>query len=557
MIVDFSKVIDKIFKKITKNVNSNKINDLPNPPRNGLEAFAVFEGGGVKGAALAGALSATLEHNIKFVGYGGSSAGAIVAYLSAIGYSPKELLHFFLNTSFSTFLDHNQGKELERAKNKFSALSTFKIIQFVFLPPIINYLISSRLRLLKKIATKIYSHKGYYCHDGLKKELLKLTQSKYPELVELNQRFSFKDLYRLTGTDLKIVVSDVGNGRAIVFDHENEDVSSFSVIESICASASYPFLFQPVIKLIEHGYLVDGGLSSNLPTFIFKKNNHKRIPILSFDLCKDTPRNIIKEMPFSNYALNLVNTALDASDSIMHDLVDAIPIRVIVPSSVDTLDFKIDKLSVLELYQFGRSSTEVSLKQSSIIQKSIASDGDVTMLARARFGEKLYIPILESILKLSILNDKDEARAWLYTYASSLSNTITAICRHSINSTTLSKFKSSYIHSLNDMDIDVVECWNKNKIIIKEFKSNAKNDSFITRFCLPVEYRTDILLDVSSNIEYPKVIGVIAVELNIKKEFCYWLDNDVLEVNFQNQMATWVAITNKLMTHPYQEQQGV
>jgi NTE family protein len=262
-------------------------------------------------------------------------------------------------------------------------------------------------------------------------------------------------------------------------------------------------------------------------------------------------------MPFSHYALNLINTALDASDNIMHDLVDAVPLKVLVPNNIDTLDFNIEKLDILELYQMGRSSTSASLQQSRIIQKSIASDGDLTMLARARFGEKLYIPILESILKLFILDDKDEARAWLYTYASSLSNTITAICRHSINSTTSSKFKPSYVHSLDNMNIDIVECWKKGKIIIKEFESKSMKDSFITRLCLPIAYHTDILLDVSNKIDYSGVIGVIVVELNIKKEYCYWLDNDILESNFQDKMATWVAITNKLMTHPYQEQQGV
>ncbi|MGN5079902.1 patatin-like phospholipase family protein [Aeromonas veronii] len=550
------KMIAGMLKKITIFPCYNKEKDLPDSPKNGLEAFAVFEGGGVKGAALAGALSATQECNIKFVGYGGSSAGAIVAYLSAIGYSPKELLHFFLSTSFSTFLDKNQGKELKKVKNKLSQLSKFKQRQFLWLPPILNYYISSRLRLLVRIVLRIHNKKGYYCHNGLRNELVRLTRIKYPELISSNNNFNFINLYELTGIDLKIVVSDVGNGRAIIFDHENIETRTFSVIESICASASYPFLFQPVTNST-NDYLVDGGLSSNLPTFIFKKNNYKRIPILSFDLCKEVPPSTFKEMPFSHYALNLINTALDASDNIMHDLVDAIPLKVLVPNNIDTLDFNVNKLDILELYQMGRSSTSASLQQSRIIQKSIASDGDLTMLARARFGEKLYIPILESILKLFILDDKDEARAWLYTYASSLSNTITAICRHSINSTTSSKFKSSYIHSLDNMDIDIVECWKKGKIIIKEFESKTMKDSFITRLCLPIAYHTDILLDVSNNIDYSEVIGVIVVELNIKKEYCYWLDNDILESNFQGKMATWVAITNKLMTHPYQEQQGV
>lgn len=37
-----------------------------------MESYAVFEGGGVKGLAFAGALKAAEEASIKFVGYGGA-----------------------------------------------------------------------------------------------------------------------------------------------------------------------------------------------------------------------------------------------------------------------------------------------------------------------------------------------------------------------------------------------------------------------------------------------------------------------------------------------------
>ncbi|WNK38667.1 patatin-like phospholipase family protein [Pantoea agglomerans] len=59
---------------------------------NKIDAYAVFDGGGIKGIAFAGALKAVSESNIKFAGYAGASAGAIIAFLSSIGFTGDEIL---------------------------------------------------------------------------------------------------------------------------------------------------------------------------------------------------------------------------------------------------------------------------------------------------------------------------------------------------------------------------------------------------------------------------------------------------------------------------------
>lgn len=46
---------------------------------------AVFEGGGVRGAALAGAAAAALDHGYRFEHVVGTSAGAMVASLISAG----------------------------------------------------------------------------------------------------------------------------------------------------------------------------------------------------------------------------------------------------------------------------------------------------------------------------------------------------------------------------------------------------------------------------------------------------------------------------------------
>ena len=50
-----------------------------------MDAYAVFSGGGVKGAAHAGCLNAAEQRGLRFKGFGGTSAGSIVALLASIG----------------------------------------------------------------------------------------------------------------------------------------------------------------------------------------------------------------------------------------------------------------------------------------------------------------------------------------------------------------------------------------------------------------------------------------------------------------------------------------
>lgn len=55
------------------------------------EVTAVFEGGGVKGIALAGAAAAAMERGTRFSSSVGTLAGALVASLIVAGYGPSDL----------------------------------------------------------------------------------------------------------------------------------------------------------------------------------------------------------------------------------------------------------------------------------------------------------------------------------------------------------------------------------------------------------------------------------------------------------------------------------
>jgi predicted acylesterase/phospholipase RssA len=88
-----------------------------------LKAYGVFEGGGVKGVALAGAYKAALENNIEFIGFGGTSAGAIVALLAALNVKIDSIENMLVNDSFASFFE-NEGRELNSTKEQISTSLT-------------------------------------------------------------------------------------------------------------------------------------------------------------------------------------------------------------------------------------------------------------------------------------------------------------------------------------------------------------------------------------------------------------------------------------------------
>src|SRR5687768_2196061 len=69
------------------------------------EVYSVFEGGGVRGTALVGAVAAAEEMGVRFRAVAGSSAGAIVGSLIAAGYSAAEMRTLLTEKDFRDFKD--------------------------------------------------------------------------------------------------------------------------------------------------------------------------------------------------------------------------------------------------------------------------------------------------------------------------------------------------------------------------------------------------------------------------------------------------------------------
>ncbi|PUA83009.1 patatin-like phospholipase family protein [Nocardioides currus] len=208
----------------------------------------VLEGGGVKGAGLAGAVHVLAGH-YDFHRVAGTSAGAIVASLVAAGLS-DELEALTIDTDFTDFLDEGAAGR--------------------FLGPLGN-----GIDLLAREGI----HRGRTLHRWIRDTLARAGVETWGDLrlPGATSRTPIEHRYRLV-----VIVSDVSRGRMLRLPWDYQPLLGISpdampVADAVRASASIPFFFRPwrlpVDPALTDGrreiVLTDGGMLSNYPIDLF------------------------------------------------------------------------------------------------------------------------------------------------------------------------------------------------------------------------------------------------------------------------------------------------
>lgn len=256
-----------------------------------MEINAVFEGGGVRGISLAGAVEATERAGRTFKRVAGSSAGSIIATLLAAGFEGKEMSRIIQGTSFTSFLKRG---------------------------PIYNTAVIGP-------AARVLLKKGLYSGEAM--------ESWIREILLNKGIVTFRDLPR---GKLSIIASDITNGRILVLPDGLEQYGispdHFEVAKAVRMSCSIPYFFDPV-RLRLNGqaargksftdqfvYVVDGGLLSNFPMWLFdgkdqvNKSPEGRVPTVGYQLIgKIDPQPHQIRGPFSMLQA-MVSTMLSAHD---------------------------------------------------------------------------------------------------------------------------------------------------------------------------------------------------------------------------------------------------
>ncbi|HEX6594426.1 MAG TPA: patatin-like phospholipase family protein [Bacillota bacterium] len=220
-----------------------------------MKIDGVFSGGGVKAYAFIGALESIYERKLVFERVAGTSAGSIIAAFLAAGYPIKEMKQLVQHLDLKKFLD----------------------------PPRLTKYIPASKWLFLYLQMGLY--KGNQFEDWL-----------YDQLAKRNI-YTFSDL---RDGYLKVVVSDLTLGKLVVIPDDlqrlyNLNPKYFPVAKAVRMSSGFPYFFMPkklLGKTKEKSLIVDGGLLSNFPLWIFKKEDEKsRRPVLGVKLSESTEKS--------------------------------------------------------------------------------------------------------------------------------------------------------------------------------------------------------------------------------------------------------------------------
>jgi NTE family protein len=293
-----------------------------------MEADGVFSGGGIKGLAFAGALQAAAEAGYtEWVDLAGTSAGAITAMALAVGYDANGLRELF-GFDFSKIDDRGGPFGLGVVVNYF------------------HHGITRGKALTKWIESLL--------------ENAPLKQDGRPPKV-------FGDLKHR----LRVIGADIAHSRMVVFP---DDVTGyldddgkpyvpdrFPIATAVRISAGYPGFFPPIAlrnaATGKDGALVDGGVTSGFPVFLFDQPDPKR-PTWAFRLYDGAPPEKPPYHPINGLAwpIDMISDVIDTAINALDDFeLKTFGNRVIaIPTGdISALDFSLSDAQKQQLYDFG------------------------------------------------------------------------------------------------------------------------------------------------------------------------------------------------------------
>lgn len=248
-----------------------------------MEYDLVFEGGGAKGGAFAGALRAFERNGHKPRRVIGSSAGSIVATLIAAGYSAEECLEALEHklpdgrSVFASFLDTPNID----ADDRLSAGMRNWLITELDNPAIPNAIEPFVDNIMESLVSKeFFRHAlslllwgGWYSGKAFRNWLRERLDQDGRGLADS----TLLEFHQKTGSDFSAVAADVTGREMLVLNHRT--APDLPTVWAVRMSMGCPFAWPEVIWHAEWGTyrgrdltdhrVVDGGLLSNFPIRLF------------------------------------------------------------------------------------------------------------------------------------------------------------------------------------------------------------------------------------------------------------------------------------------------
>ncbi len=284
-------------------------------------ADGIFEGGGVKAFAMLGALYEAERRGYTWVNVAGTSAGAIIASFVAAGYTAEEIKELVWSLDFKQFKDKDW------------------LGQVPYVGP----------------ALRLWFKNGLYKAGFLEKWVRCSLAAKgvhtFKDLVIKDFANDPKCRYKLV-----VIATDVTRRKLLRLPYDMKDYNinpdDLEVAAAVRMSANLPFFYEPYTltyfenkKHKRYCYIIDGGVLSNFPVWIFDGEKLPHWPTFGFKIVEpedSAPYRIYN--PFDLFRATLT-TMLEAHDRLF-ELDPRSRVRTIsIPSlGVKTTDFDtIDK----------------------------------------------------------------------------------------------------------------------------------------------------------------------------------------------------------------------
>jgi NTE family protein len=297
-------------------------------------ADIVMEGGGVKGTALVGALAVLEARGYRYINLAGTSAGAIVAALTAAGYSAEELRAIMTSLDYTRFLDSGPRWLPRRTRAGYNLMCHWGI------------------------------HRGDSFLEWMREQL---AAKGVRTFADLKRGIPDKgQIYRL-----RVVASDVTRGRMLILpagiEHYGIKPDDLEVALAVRMSMSIPGFYRPVTLRNADGdmsYIVDGGLLSNFPIQLFDGPGMDDRPTFGLRLVGKDQERVTQHPAHSlmSYFLSMVMTATEASYHQYVDNRDFIRTIAIDSLGISPVDFGLSTIDKRRLYTEGTKAARAFLE---------------------------------------------------------------------------------------------------------------------------------------------------------------------------------------------------
>lgn len=312
----------------------------------------------MRGYAHLGALRALARRKVEFEAVAGTSIGAIVAALVAAGYQPDELYHEdeqgaahgIAAVGIEQFLSALDLRISRRVHDDFDRVKKLdRFFRWMRFPSLLDVRWSGLLVVIAWIATPVIwvlSPIGYLRHrQGLSRLWRKfglaetVTARAWLDNA-LRQKLAVDDPKRpLVFGDLpiplRVIVGDVKSGAMRVAGADKTE----PVVDAVLASASFPLFFAP--KAVNGTWLVDGGIVSNLPAWVFDRERAASpisIPTIALRLVGQDKGLDRALHTLARFLPRLAATILDGARDLQFRRIDDHHL-ITLPAEIDVLAF--------------------------------------------------------------------------------------------------------------------------------------------------------------------------------------------------------------------------